>query len=52
MGTRACCIRGIEIHSRGGSKGRVQSYRQTWWSLVLTEAVVQEVFDLSPVGRD
>ena len=44
--------RGIEIHSRGGSKGRVHSYRQTWWCLVLTETVVQAVFDLSPVGRD
>ena len=45
-------IRGTEILSRGGSKGRVQSYRQTWWCLVLTEAVVQEVFDLSPLGRE
>jgi hypothetical protein len=39
-------IRGHEIHSRGGPKGRVQTYLQTWWCLVLTEAVVQEVFDL------
>ena len=33
------------------SKGRVQSYRQTWWCLVLTEAVLQEVFDLNPIER-
>ena len=45
-------IRGQEIHSRGGSKGRVQSYLQTWWCLVLTEAVAQEVFDLTPTGRE
>lgn len=45
-------IRGTEILSRGGSKGRVQSYRQTWWCLVLTEAVMQEVFDLNPIGRE
>lgn len=45
-------IRGMEIQSRGGSKGRVQSYRQTWWCLVLTEAVMQEVFDTNPVARD
>ena len=44
-------IRGHEIHSRGGPKGRVQAYLQTWWCLVLTEAVMQEVFDLNPVGR-
>ncbi len=41
-------IRSQEIQSRGGSKGRVQSYLQTWWCLVLTEAVAQEVFDLNP----
>ncbi len=45
-------IRGTEILSRGGSKGRVEKFRQTWWCLVLTEAVIQEVFDLSPVGRE
>ena len=45
-------IRGTEILSRGGSKGRVEKFLQTWWCLVLTEAVVQEVFDLNPVGRD
>ena len=45
-------IRGTEIASRGGPKGRVEKFRQTWWCLVLTEAVVQEVFDLSPVGRE
>jgi len=44
-------IRGTAILSRGGSKARVQSWRQTWWCLVTTEEVVQEVFDLSPVGR-
>jgi hypothetical protein len=44
-------IRGHEIHSRGGPKGRVQTYLQTWWCLVLTEAVMQEVFDLSPMDR-
>jgi hypothetical protein len=44
-------IRGHEIHSRGGPKGRVQTYLQTRWCLVLTEAVVQDVFDLSPIGR-
>lgn len=43
-------IRGQEIESRGGSKGRVRSYLQSWWCLVLTEQVVQEVFDLSPLG--
>ena len=43
-------IRGTEIVSRGGSKGRVEKFLQTWWCPVLTEAVVQEVFDLSPVG--
>ena len=45
-------IRGAEIVSRGGAKSRVEKFRQTWWCLVLTEAVVQEVFDLSPVGRE
>lgn len=45
-------IRGQEIHSRGGSKGRVQSYLQTWWCLMLTEQVLQEVFDLNPIGRE
>ena len=45
-------IRGTEILSRGSSKGRVQTYRQTWWCLVLTEQVVQEVFDLTPIGRE
>ena len=44
-------IRGTEILSRGGSKSRVQSWRQTWWCLVTTEEVLQEVFDLTPVGR-
>lgn len=44
-------IRGIEILSRGGPKGRVEKFRQTWWCLVLTESVVQEVFDLNPLGR-
>jgi len=44
-------ILGTEILSRGGSKSRVQSYRQTWWCLVLTEQVVQEVFDLTPMAR-
>jgi len=44
-------IRGHEIHSRGGPKGRVQTYLQTSWCLVLTEAVMQEVFDLCPTGR-
>jgi hypothetical protein len=43
-------IRGHEMHSRGGPKGRVQTYLQTWWCLVLTEAVMQEVFDLNLVG--
>ena len=42
-------IRGIEIVSRGGSKSRVEKFRQTWWCLVLTEAVVQEAFDLNPI---
>ena len=45
-------IRGTEILSRGGSKSRVQTYRQTWWCLVLTEQVVQEVFDVTPIGRE
>jgi hypothetical protein len=45
-------IRGTEILSRAGAKARVQSYRQTWWCLVLTEAVVQEVFDLNPMTRE
>ncbi len=45
-------ICGTEIVSRGGSKGRVEKFRQTWWCLVLTEAVVQEVFDSSPLGRE
>jgi len=43
-------IRGTEILSRSGSKARVQSFRQTWWCLVLTEQVMQEVFDLTPIG--
>jgi len=42
-------IKGTEILSRGGSKSRLQSHRQTWWCLVLTEQVLQEVFDLTPV---
>ena len=45
-------IRGAEIVSRGGPKGRVEKFRQTWWCLVLTQAVVQEVFDLNPVGLE
>ena len=45
-------IRGTEIASRGGPKGRVEKFRQTWWCLVLTEAVVQEVFDLNPMGPE
>lgn len=45
-------IRGPEILSRAGAKARVQSYRQTWWCLVLTEAVVEEVFDLNPLTRE
>jgi hypothetical protein len=45
-------IRGVEIVSRGGPKGRVEKFRQTWWCLVLTECVVQEVFDLNPMGRE
>ena len=44
-------IRGTEILSRGGSKSRVQSWRQTWWCLVTTEEVLQEVFDLTPIVR-
>ena len=44
-------IRGTELVSRGGPKGRVQWFTQTWWCLVLTEQVVQEVFDLTPLGR-
>ena len=43
-------IRGTEIVSRGGSKGRVQVFAQTWWCLVLTEQVMQEVFDLNPMA--
>ena len=42
-------IRGTELVSRGGSKGRVQWFAQTWWCLVLTEQVMQEVFDLNPI---
>lgn len=45
-------IRGMEILSRGGPKGRVERFRQTWWCLVLTETVVQEVFDLNPIGLE
>jgi len=41
-------IRGTGIVSRCGAKGRVQSFRQTWWCLVLTDRVVQEVFDEMP----
>ena len=44
-------IRGTEILSRGGSKGRVEKFRQTWWCLVLMEAVMQEVSDLSSLER-
>ena len=45
-------IWGTEIGSRGGSKGRVEKFRQTWQCLVQTEAVVQEVFDWSPLGLE
>jgi hypothetical protein len=45
-------IRGMEMLSRGGPKGRVERFRQTWWCLVLTETVVQEVFDLNPIGPE
>ena len=45
-------ISGTEIFSRGGSKGRLEKFRQTWWCLVLTETVLQGVFDLSLVGRE
>jgi len=44
-------IRGTEILSRGGSKSRVQSWRQTWWCMVTTEEVLQEVFDLTPMEQ-
>ena len=49
---RYAVIRGTKILSRGGPKGRLENFRRTWWCLVLTEAVVQEVFDLSPRGRE
>ncbi len=45
-------IRGMEVLSRGGPKGSVESFRQIWWCLVLTEAVVQEIFDLKPIGQE
>ena len=46
--TGGMVIRGTAILSLGGAKGRVETFRQTWWCLVLTEPVVQEVFDLNP----
>lgn len=44
-------IRGTEILSRGGSKARVQTWRQTWWCLVTKEEVLQEAFDLTPMNH-